>query len=305
MIIDQINLNHLRVFECVYRTKSMTAAANELHLTQSGVSQHIKALEESLDIKLFDRINLKLVPTLAAKTLHEHTDASLSQIENALWEIKGREVEFSGTVTIGMPPEFGYNIVMPLMSKFAQNHPLLKFDLRIGLTGNISSLLLNGELDFAFIDAYSLEKGIKTEKVYDEVLELCIHPELMPSKSSKMDKKFFESLPYVAYQEGEPVLRMWFAHHLKHRNLRLDVRSIISNTNGVGRCVANGFGAGVIPRHLISRIKKAGGKLHVFPGSGRTLTNTISIAYLHGRTQSQASQALMEELKETLTSINK
>lgn len=69
MIIDRINLNHLRVFECVYRTKSMTIAAEELHLTQSGVSQHIRSLEESLDIRLFDRIKHKLVPTGEARQL--------------------------------------------------------------------------------------------------------------------------------------------------------------------------------------------------------------------------------------------
>jgi DNA-binding transcriptional LysR family regulator len=43
MIIDHINLNHLRIFQSVYKTQSMTTAAGELHLTQSGVSQHIKA----------------------------------------------------------------------------------------------------------------------------------------------------------------------------------------------------------------------------------------------------------------------
>jgi len=63
LLIDQLNLNHLRVFECVYRTGSMTAAAKELHLTQSGVSQHIKSLEDVLNFKLFDRIQQRLVPT--------------------------------------------------------------------------------------------------------------------------------------------------------------------------------------------------------------------------------------------------
>jgi len=69
MLIDQINLNQLRVFESVYRTKSMTHAARELHLTQSGVSQHIKALEDVLTLKLFDRIKHFInTPQKASKT---------------------------------------------------------------------------------------------------------------------------------------------------------------------------------------------------------------------------------------------
>ena len=56
MLIDQLNLNQLRIFESVYRTQSMTQAAVELGLTQSGVSQHIRALEDVLGLSLFDRI---------------------------------------------------------------------------------------------------------------------------------------------------------------------------------------------------------------------------------------------------------
>ncbi|MCC6137911.1 MAG: LysR family transcriptional regulator, partial [Bdellovibrionaceae bacterium] len=59
MLLDQINMNYLRIFEAVYRTRSMTQAANELHLTQSGISQHIKSLEDTLDLQLFDRIKQK------------------------------------------------------------------------------------------------------------------------------------------------------------------------------------------------------------------------------------------------------
>ena len=84
MLIDQINLNQLRVFESVYRSKSMTHAARELHLTQSGVSQHIKALEDVLELKLFDRIKQKLVPTPSAKELYASTAKSFEDIVSEL-----------------------------------------------------------------------------------------------------------------------------------------------------------------------------------------------------------------------------
>ena len=88
MLIDQINLNQLRVFESVYRTKSMTHAARELHLTQSGVSQHIKALEDVLELKLFDRIKQKLVPTPSARELYKNTAKSFEDIETILNKLK-------------------------------------------------------------------------------------------------------------------------------------------------------------------------------------------------------------------------
>jgi len=107
MIINQLNLNQVRVFECVYRTKSMTAAARELHLTQSGISQHIKSLEEFIGVPLFDRINQRVVPTPSAVVLYETCRKSLASLEEAFSEIQAEKNQLSGRVHIGMPTEFG------------------------------------------------------------------------------------------------------------------------------------------------------------------------------------------------------
>ena len=133
MLIDKINLNHLRIFECVFRTRSMTVAADELHLTQSGVSQHIKTLEDSLDIKLFDRVNQKLIPTQEGKSLFEMCAPVLNNIEHGLQDLRGESAELSGTVSVGMPMEFGHNMIMPRISEIAKKHPGIKFRIRFGL----------------------------------------------------------------------------------------------------------------------------------------------------------------------------
>ena len=87
MLLDQFNLNQIRVFECVYRTRSMTMAAKELHITQSGVSQHIKSLEEILEITLFDRVKQKLLPTSSADQLYLEWSKSIADIEKTLLNV--------------------------------------------------------------------------------------------------------------------------------------------------------------------------------------------------------------------------
>ena len=156
MLIDQINLNQLRVFESVYRTKSMTHAARELHLTQSGVSQHIKALEDVLALKLFDRIKQKLVPTPSAKELYKHTAKSFEDIETILNRLKKTDKELTGVVSLGVPIEFGNNIVIPLLFEFQKKHPKVKFKIRQGFPFEMNRLILDGELDFAFVDSFSM-----------------------------------------------------------------------------------------------------------------------------------------------------
>lgn len=82
-MVEQLNLNQLRVFAVVFRHRSMTHAAKELHLTQSGVSQHVKSLEDVLNQKLFDRVHQRLVPTSAAKTLYEGCARGMYELERA------------------------------------------------------------------------------------------------------------------------------------------------------------------------------------------------------------------------------
>jgi DNA-binding transcriptional LysR family regulator len=305
MIIDHINLNHLRIFECVYRTKSMTEASKELHLTQSGVSQHMKTLEDVLEVKLFDRVKQRLIPTRAATILFKRCTEALYGIEDALAELKGGKLSFSGTIALGMPIEFGNNLIMPLLSEFCSRHPSVRFVIRYGFATEMNEGLLKGDLDFAFVDSFNLDSRITTEKVYDEVLHLCCSNSTLeafqkkaPAKDGKDGKKFFEALEYVDYQPGEPILRLWFNHHLGTRHVNVNVRATVMDVQGISRLIQTGGYAGVLPDHLVDKLKKP---LFIFKGVGKPLKNAISIAYLKERTQSPASQAAHKFIMQSLS----
>lgn len=312
MLIDQLNLNHLRIFECVYRKRSMTQAADELHLTQSGISQHMASLEEVLEVKLFDRIKQKLVPTAEADRLFKRCFDALNGIEQALSEIKGGETRLVGKVLLGIPIEFGNNVVLPILSEFLREHPLVQVGITYGFASEMNDKLLNGILDLAFVDEFSMDRRIRVEPVYDEALHLCAtadlikkvesaHTELSDKMSTSERKKFFEAMEYVDYQSGEPLLRMWFGHHLGTRNLNLNVRGVLMDVQGISRLVAAGLAAGILPGHLFEKLKKEGVRLHSFEGSGKPLRNTISMAYLPERSASTASVALREWFFKRLT----
>jgi len=317
MIIDQLNLNHLRIFQAVLRAKSVTAAAQELHLTQSGVSQHLKAFEEMLGVKLFDRIKGRMVPTAEAQALFERCQRSLSDIEQALLEAKSGGREVSGLVTVGMPIEFGHNVVLPLLSEFGKLHPLVRFNVRFGFAGTMSEYLVNGEMDFSFVDDLAIDRRIETSPVYDENLELCISQSLLVEVSNSeavqkgrkgssdhlfsKDRRFFELLPFVDYQKDEAILRNWFQHHLGSQNLRLNLRATVVDVQGVARLVMGGLGAGILSDHVIQKLQNEGHDIKVFRGSGKGLKNTISAAWLRDRTLTPAALQLRDWLRARLS----
>lgn len=305
MPLKDLNLNELRIFESVYRNGGMTIAAQELHLTQSGVSQHISSLEAVLDVKLFDRLKRKLFPTPAARSLYEACQKGFAALESTLADIKGGSQTLVGTLRIGMPQQFGAHIIAPLLGEFAQVNPLLKFEIQFEYSQFILGELIKGELDLAFVDEFSRHPSIQTESVYTERLDLCISKSLL-KKNSKIShsKEFYESLTYVDYDLIRPLALNWFQHHLKTKHVKINYRSIAPATQGVAALIVAGMGAGILPDH-VSEPLFIKNKIHIFQSPEKPLTNKIALAQLKDRTQSHAVSEFAKWLKQKLLEIAK
>ena len=304
MIIDSLNINSLRVFERVYASKSMTLAAKELGLTQSGVSQHIKNLEFSLDKTLFDRLKHRLIPTRDADDLAKSCHRHLLAIERSLKQITGQAEQIRGEVRIGLPLEFGNNFVLPLLTKIGRKHPELSFQIKYGHASEMNGLLLLGELDFAFVDSFALDTQIELTPVWDETLALCMSQDykkhLFKQKHPAHQISTYDQLDFVDYVEGAPVLAMWFKHHLSKPFIP-NVRANLMDVQGMSRIIREGLGAGILPLHVAKRINtQYKNILYVFEGKKNPLKNTISLGKVKERTLSSAAKYCLNYCLEKL-----
>ena len=234
--------------------------------------------------------------TPAARELYQHTSKSFEYIETTLNRLKNTDKELTGLVSIGVPIEFGNNIIIPLLSEFQKKNPKVRFKIRQGFPFEMNHMLLNGELDFAFVDSFSLDKGIKTEPVYDEVLELCVSKKLGLPQKIQTDFDFYKKLTYVDYQEEQSVLSLWMKHHLHVKGPELDVRVYITDAQAISKMILNQVGAGVLPGHLAQKLINRGEDLQILKGSEKNLINAISIAYLEEKTLTLAGKTTLEFL---------
>lgn len=298
MQIRGLNLNSLVVFSCVYRSASMTLAAKELGMTQPGVTQHVRNLESLLNVQLFHRLGKKLIPTKEAEAFYQGLSENLENIESLLFAITKQDRQFSGTVRLGTPIEFGNTIILSRLSQIRKRFPQVQFHITYGLPHELSSLILDGKLDFAFMDQFATNPAIKLEAVYNETLVLCCSREYaeMVGTSRKKERAFFESLSYVDYQPGEAILRDWFerAHGLK--KLKLSVASYCFDVQGIATLVKNSMGVGVLPEHVFKKIPE----LHQFRPRLGEVINPISLAYLEQRWNVPLNQFVITMLKEML-----
>jgi DNA-binding transcriptional LysR family regulator len=304
MLVDQINLNHLRVFESVFRSRSMTNAAKELHLTQSGISQHIKTLEETLGIVLFDRHKQKIIPTSNANILYEACSKGFYDLERILWQITGKDTELHGLVKIGLPTEFGNNLILPIVSSFLKLNPKVKVEFFFGLASEVNDAILTGDLDYGYVDSFNMDKRVTTQKVYMEFHDLCGSPRYLKKFPPPENKAaYYEGLEYIEYLPGEPVIRKWLANHLKKDNLKLNVRAYVESPYSVLQLILADVGVGILPRHIVNNFSKSSQKLETIEGCGKPLKESIHVAYLSGRAQSRVASTLNDFISEELAKV--
>ncbi|MEZ5627740.1 MAG: transcriptional regulator GcvA [Rhodocyclaceae bacterium] len=121
----------LRAFEAVARLGSVVKAAGELHLTHSAISHQLRALENMLGLRLFDRHGKRL-------TVNENGRVYAMQVRHALSDLsratdtalaQPREDE----LVVGTIPSFGAHWLIPRLPHFTSAYPELKISLRAGL----------------------------------------------------------------------------------------------------------------------------------------------------------------------------
>ncbi|USD42857.1 LysR family transcriptional regulator [Vibrio sp. SCSIO 43135] len=88
-MLENLDLNLLKVFVTVYRHRSITLAAEEMGMTQPGVSGLLKRLQQQVGCPLFVRSGRGIAPTHHAQELVRHVEPALIQINNALESLEG------------------------------------------------------------------------------------------------------------------------------------------------------------------------------------------------------------------------
>lgn len=124
-------LNPLRVFECVVRQQSFTAAARELHITQGAVSHQIRALENWLGFKLFERTGGQLRPTGGAAIYARALDGAFKDIVRATQELASTGAQ--QVLIVRGHTTFFTHWLIPLLPAFQKAHP----EIRLRLATNV------------------------------------------------------------------------------------------------------------------------------------------------------------------------
>lgn len=251
-----MELYQLRTFVAVAEEGNFTRAGKRVHATQPAVSAHIKALEEELGVRLFDRITRGVELTQAGAELVQDAIEVLAAADTLQARAVTLGGEVSGTLAIGLCAEPDYLMVTDLLSHVSDQFPKLNLKLMQSPSGVILNEIRARNIDAGFIFSGNPYRDLSAIKLAD------------PKYSIMGAARWKKQLAKAGPEELSEYAWVLPTSHCPFRELQLNMFSEfnISPAQTIGAdseevvwpLIAEGKALGLMREDAVARMKESG-----------------------------------------------
>lgn len=180
-----IKLELFRIFKTVGESKSISAAAKQLFISQSAVSQAIKQLEQQVSAPLFTRTKKGVSLTVQGKLLYEYASSAINLLSVAEEKMEQMKTLDFGELKIAASDTLSRYILLPKLELFNRLYPKIKLQIINRTSSESINLVKSGKVDLAFANLPIDDSGI-------DITEYCIVQDIfVAAKSSAYNKPQF------------------------------------------------------------------------------------------------------------------
>lgn len=192
-----MDIQRLRIFCEVYRQGGFSPAARKLGLTQSAVSQQVRALERELGAGLFDEDHRNR-PTAAGDYLYKEGALILAAADDARQGVRQAAGVGSGKVRFGMIDVAAIEFMPKVLSKFKRDYPRIGVEALVRPSGELVSMVEDHGLDFAIAVTNRLPEGLAAEDIYADSI-VAVVPKGSVHARKSMSIRDLKGEPLILY----------------------------------------------------------------------------------------------------------
>jgi DNA-binding transcriptional LysR family regulator len=242
-----MDLRQLKTFQMVASTLSFTQAAAILNYAQSSVTAQIQALEEELDVPLFDRIGRRVQLTSPGREFLRYTERLLSLAEEAQAVVSGNG-QPDGVLSIGAPETIFTYRIPPFLRRFRDEYPNVRLHFQPMLDVDSLKSVKDGSIDVAFLLQEPLQSdSLAVERLIQEPLEL-IAPEDHVLAGQSTVRPADLAGETILLTENGCGYRHLFEQELSRSGVYSVVKLEFSSVEAIKQCVIAGLGIAFLPR---------------------------------------------------------
>jgi DNA-binding transcriptional LysR family regulator len=226
-----MNLKQLEIFLALTRTPNVSRVADECCLTQSAVSVALKGLEEELNVRLFDRVNRRLVLSAYGRLFADQLEPTMSRLHETLRIFEGDTL--SGRLLIGASYTFGDYILPEVLFDFREEYPEAQIEVRYINTRDVIEELERCDIDMGFIEGDCDSEQLNCVRLCDDELFVVTR-----------DREFAAQGPYTMedllqnkwiMREPGSGTRTTFEHHLGELTRKLNIFLELNHSTSIAR----------------------------------------------------------------------
>ncbi len=247
-----INPVWLRTFCSLVEVAHFTRTAETLHMTQSGVSQHVRKLEEQLGQLLLIRQGKSFSLTTAGDRLYQEGRKLILSLENLEQQV-GLDPAHEGIVRIASPGSVGVKLYPQLLA-LQKRYPELVIDYRFAPNTDIERLIADQKIDVGLMSSLSNFSEVNLSSIAEETLLLVTPADVSEPSWDQLIALGFIDHPDGAYHTDQ----LLAVNYPEFQHTNQFKRSGFSNQiNLILEPVSMGLGFTVLPRHAVKSFKAA------------------------------------------------
>lgn len=243
-------LRQLEILLAVHQHGGVTAAADQLHLTQPTVSMQLKKLGDAIGMPLYNPVGRRLVFTQAGLEViasAREVLACFERLDMTLADLRGLK---AGTLRLAVVTTAKY-FIPHLLGDFCRHYPDIDIDFKVGNRQQIIDRLASGEDDFYVFSHPPEKRELELHEFLSNPL-VAIAPQDHPMAGKKgVPLQAFADEPFLMREAGSGT-RYAIERHLGEREVSLNVRMTIESNEAIKHAVMSGLGVSILSRHTLS-----------------------------------------------------
>jgi len=261
-------------------------------VSQPAVSKHIRQLERTLGVMLFDRTPKGVRPTPAGELLAEYARkifALADEAEQAIADLRGVR---RGKLAIAASPTLGVYLLPKLLVKFRRRFPGVTLSVEVENSVVLQRRLLDGDVELGFSEVQPQQREIESHVFVHDQLVAVASPRHALAKKRTISLAALCQEPFVVRETGSTTKSM-VERALAERGLTITPAMALGSTEAIKHAVGGGVGVAIISR-LAAAPDLATRRLVQLNVKGLPLRRPLYRLNLANRRQSAAAGAFLE-----------
>jgi LysR family transcriptional regulator, low CO2-responsive transcriptional regulator len=286
-----LDSRQLRAFAVLARCGSFTEAARHLSISQSAVSHSIKALENRVGCRLFDRVGKNASLTQSGEQLLVHAERILAEMEKAQSEMARLSKWGRTRLRIGASATVCQYLLPTIFREFRESFPDCTISIEPGDTPLTVELLQAHRIDLGFALEPRRQENLAFVPLFEDELRFLVSPLHQWAKTGKVKESEIWQQNYILYGKGSYTSQM-IDEYFRTQNRVLPTVIELGSVEAIKEMVKVGLGVSILaPWVATSELRQ--GLLVSLPLGPKHLVRNWGIAHIRGRRLSLSEETFI------------